>query len=523
MDKKNYTIKTKLHSHNPKVVDKLIGGNGILSMLNDVMGNISKAPKMETPFHLLNDHDFDHTDPIVDKFMNMGGPKHVVKIFKIDSPDDISEAMHHLASTLQETRLALVRKELRNIFASLQSALDIDNEAVKLERTASKMKTSSRGFHQGESLCSVESLMKIANQKEMVALDDVEKMISAGGYVFLSRAAEIVKNMYESYSTPRNTRVAYTTLATQDGEPYLMCPKGIYINGQAVPMEVSKCRHNCIDSKVTKDGSVSCNYQAWIKQSFQTHDVVMGRLDTTRHADNEANLLNIEEGKRKRHDDEVGYERLFEESDLEAAKLRKKDVNQTDNREKQLSDLKAVQYGHTVDDKKLNQHVKLSQTNHNKTIEEQLPNREEVKKSLFDRLVDKYNNKVVETEVIEKNLSDNAGLYDQKGEQEDSTINLVNEMKEKPVNVIKEINDNAGDGSDESISHNLNKTAKKKDDLKSFDSHLEEKRTNEVIDKNIEALLSEDADWGHQFADEDLKHFANELGLDYILEQSRED
>lgn len=520
MDKKNYTIKTKLHSHNPKVVEKLIGGNGVFEMLNDVLGNM---PKMETPFHLLENDDFDHTDPIVDKFMNMGGPKHVVKIFKINSPDDITEAMHHLASTLQETRLALVRKELRNIFASLQSALDIDNDAVKLERTASKMKTSSRGFHQGESLCGVESLMKIANNKEYNTLVDVEKMISAGGYVFMSRASEIIKNMYESISTPRNTRVAYTTLATQDGEPYLMCPKGIYINGQTVPMETSKCRENCIDSRKERDGSVSCNYQAWIKQSFQTHDVVMGRLDTTRHPDNEANLLNIEEGKRKRHDDEVGYERLFEESNLEATKLRKKEVNQTDNREKQLSDLKAVQYGHSVDDKKLNQHVKLSQTNHFKTIEDQLPNREEVKKSLFDRLVDKYNNKVAETEDIESNLADNAGLYDQKGDQEDSTIHMINDMKENPKHIIKEINDEAGDGSEDSVSHTLNKTAKKKDDLNSFDSHLEEKRTNEDIDKNIEALLGEDAEWGHQFADEDLKHFADELGLDYILEKSRED
>ena len=520
MDKKNYTIKTKLHSHNPKVVDKLIGGNGVLDMLGDVLGNM---PKMETPFHLLENDDFDHADPIVDKFMNMGGPKHVVKIFKINSPDDITEAMHHLASTLKETRLALVRKELRNIFASLQSALDINNDAVKLERTASKMKTASRGFHQGESLCGVESLLKIANNKEYNTLVDVEKMISAGGYVFLSRAAEIVKNMYESYSTPRNTRVAYTTLATQDGEPYLMCPKGIYINGQAVPMETSKCRENCIDSRKERDGSVSCNYQAWIKQSFQTHDVVMGRLDTTRHPDNEANLLNIEEGKRKRHDDEVGYERLFEESKLDAAKLRKKEVNQTDSMEKQLSDLKAVQYGHSVDDKKLNQHVKLSQTNHNKVIEDQLTNREEVKKSLFDRLVDKYNNKVDESESIETNLADNAGLYDQKGDQEDSTIHMINDMKENSKYIIEEINDKAGDGSEDSVAHTLNKTAKKNDDLKSFDSHLEEKRTNKNIDKNIEALLGEDADWGHQFADEDLKHFADELGLDYILEKSRED
>lgn len=520
MDKKNYTIKTKLHSHNPKVVEKLIGGGGVLNMLNDVLGNL---PKMETPFDMLGNDDFDHSDPIVEKFMDMGGPKHVVKIFKINSPNDISKAMQHLASSLNETRLALVRTELRKIFASLQSALDINNKAVKLERKASKIKTSSRGFHQGEALSGVEYLTKFANNKELEALVDVEKMICAGGYVFMSRAAEIVKNMYESYSTPRNTRVAYTTLATQEGEPFLMCPKGIYINGQAVPMEASKCRENCIDSRKERDGSVSCNYQAWIKQSFQTHDVVMGRLDTTRHPDNEANLLNIEEGKRKRHDDEVGYERLFEESDLDAAKLRKKEVNQTDNREKQLSDLKAVQYGHSVDDKKLNQQVKLSQTNHYKTIEDQLPNREEVKKSLFDRLVDKYNNKVTETEVIEENLTDNAGLYDQKGDQEDSTIHMINDMKENPKHIIKEINDEAGDGSEDSVSHTLNKTAKKKDDLKSFDSHLEEKRTNEDIDKNIEALLGEDADWGHQFADEDLKHFADELGLDYILEKSRED
>jgi hypothetical protein len=96
-------------------------------------------------------------------------------------------------------------------------------------------------------------------------------------------------------------------------------------------------------------------------------------------------------------------------------------------------------------------------------------------------------------------------------------------MKERPVHIIKEINDKASDGSEDSIAHTLNKTAKKKEDLKSFDSQLEEKRTNKNIDKNIETLLGEDDDLGHQFADDDLKHFANELGLDYILEQSRED
>ena len=37
------------------------------------------------------------------------------------------------------------------------------------------------------------------------------------------------------------------------------------------------------------------------------------------------------------------------------------------------------------------------------------------------------------------------------------------------------------------------------------------------VDKNIEALLSDD-DNGHQFSEEDLKHFASELGLDSYLD-----
>ena len=60
-------------------------------------------------------------------------------------------------------------------------------------------------------------------------------------------------------------------------------------------------------------------------------------------------------------------------------------------------------------------------------------------------------------------------------------------------------------------------------DLKSFDSILAEKRLNEDIDQTIEALLEEEEDYGHQFSEDDLKHFADEMGLDYILEKSRED
>jgi len=521
MEKKNYTIKMKLQSQNPKTVGKLIGGTGILDMLKNIMGNLSPMNSMpESPFHDLENDDIDASDPVGAKLLNMGGPKHVVKIFRMQSPEDMHHAMKHLANTLSETRNAYIRKELRHLFASINCALGNENDAFTMERIASKLPKKSPGLWQAESIATVERLMKVANVQEYDALVEIDKMLSNGGYAHVANASKIAKNMYEAISTPRNTRIAYTTLATTDGEPILMCPKGKVEFGSAVPMEASKCRWNCIDSRLDVDGNVRCNYESWMKQSFQSHDVVMGRLDTTRHPDNEANLLNIKDGERKTHEDEIGYEKMFEDSDLKAAKLRKDKPNTDDSMEKQLADLPAVGYGHTVDDKKLNK--RTAQSDHSKTIEDQLPRKGEQKKSLFDLLVSKYNTKVNLDEKIEVNLEDNAGLYDRKGEEDKSTIEKINEMKKNPINVSEEINEDAGDGDDKSLPDHLNKTASK--DEKSFDNMLEDKRTNKKLDKTIEEMLEDDAEnWGHQFSDDDLKEFAKHLGLDYILEESREE
>ena len=59
--------------------------------------------------------------------------------------------------------------------------------------------------------------------------------------------------------------------------------------------------------------------------------------------------------------------------------------------------------------------------------------KEEVKKSLFDRLVDKYNNVNDESKTKEENLEENAGLYHRK-EQEDSTAHILNKNEEKQNN-----------------------------------------------------------------------------------------
>ena len=48
-------------------------------------------------------------------------------------------------------------------------------------------------------------------------------------------------------------------------------------------------------------------------------------------------------------------------------------------------------------------------------------------------------------------------------------------------------------------------------------------RKNDKYTESIESLLESHEDWGHQFSEDDLKDFANELGLDYVMESKREE
>lgn len=54
---------------------------------------------------------------------------------------------------------------------------------------------------------------------------------------------------------------------------------------------------------------------------------------------------------------------------------------------------------------------------------------------------------------------------------------------------------------------------------------IEDRRKNDKYKVNIESLLDDEDDdnLGHQFSDDDLKRFADELGLDYVLESKREE
>jgi hypothetical protein len=250
----------------------------------------------------------------------------------------------------------------------------------------------------------------------------------------------------------------------------------------------------------------------------------MARLDVHRHPDNEANLLNLAEGERSKKltEGEVGFEARFENSDRGVNKVRGKH-NESDSREKQLSNAKQSSYGHQQGDKPVLR-PKQAQSDSMKTIDSQLPREEQSGNDYLEALLRKLNKAESETETTrEEQLED--GLYSRKGDMEKSYAEQLLDSKE-PKNYRDELNKDKAEPK-ESVTNLLNKniSASKKIDEKSIEKDLESHRKNNKNDKTIEELLSDtdDDDLGHQFSEDDLKNFANELGLDYIMESKREE
>ena len=546
---KGYKIKATYETHDPKkiqdIMDKkpLVGGTGLLSMLQDTIAGLGDGDStpMSSPFHVLNMNDFDD-DPVISAFKNMGGPENIVKIVALPE----KEAHHHLHNAfnkLNNIKLAEERNTIRYAYMALQNFLNKNNEAARLERVAYKSTDKSAGYWQIEAINSLDKLKKFASTSLRISkLESARNVILSGNKLQTTKVSNYLHNWYSEITPKENRRVAYTTLSTQANEPYLLCPKGKFQGYKApIPMEISKCRENCIDSRVDKEGHVTCAYQDWLKVAFQSHDEVMARLDVHKHPDNEANALELKEGERSKKltEGEIGFEARFDNSDRGANKIRGKQ-NVDDSREKQLSDAKQSSYGHQQGDKPV-MRPKQAQTDSNKTIDSQLPRKEQKGTDYLEMLLRKLNGKESVTDEVRENQLDSDGLYTHRGEMEESYADQLNVKSKDPINYRDELNKNK-DESKDSIIHQLDKniTASKKElnqeqilnetrkknvvDV-SRDKQLEDRRQNTKITKNIEALLdSEDEDSiGHHFSEEDLKRFADELGLDYIMESKREE
>ena len=546
---KGYKIKATYETHDPKkiqdIMDKkpLVGGTGLLSMLQDTIAGLGDGDStpMSSPFHVLDMNDFGD-DPVISAFKNMGGPENIVKIVALPEKE-AHQHLHKAFNKLNNIKLAEERNTLRYAYMALQNFLNKNNEAARLERVAYKTTDKSAGYWQIEAINSLDKLKKFASTSLRTSkLESARNVVLSGNKLQTTKVSNYLHNWYSEITPKENRRVAYTSLSTQANEPYLLCPKGKFQGYKApIPMEISKCRENCIDSRVDKDGHVTCAYQDWLKVAFQSHDEVMARLDVHKHPDNEANALELKEGERSKKltEGEIGYEARFDNSDRGANKIRGKQ-NVDDSREKQLSDAKQSIYGHQQGDKPVLR-PKQAQTDSNKTIDSQLPRKDQKGTDYLEMLLRKLNDKESVTDEVRENQLDSGGLYNHRGEMEESYADQLNVSGKDPINYRDELNKDKDEPKD-SIIHQLDKniTASKKElnqeqilnDTRKKnvvdvprDKQLEDRRQNTKIIKNIEALLdAEDEDSiGHHFSEEDLKRFADELGLDYIMESKREE
>jgi hypothetical protein len=513
--------KEKKEKQSEGIENALLGGSGLMQAILETMEQIveaiksgEKVSKEETPMDIIQDEDLNDNDPVVQEFLNDGGCQGVVRIMRFVAPEEAVEKLASVVDRLQAVRQAHRRTLLRQIFAAVQTARGIDNEAVRLERLAHRMESASRGFYQAEAVVAIDQLLSdTPDVNERRTLLAARNGILEGEDASLDAAAFRLRSLFAStLPKEQSIRVAYTTLRTQDGEPYLLCPKGKHVMGYPVPMEVSKCRENCIDSRMAADGSVSCQYQTWLK-SADSHDKAMARLDVHRHPDNEFNLLTLAEGERAKPwtEGEIPLEKRFEDSTQGVNKLRDKAPADA-SLEAQLDKAKAGKPGHRSDTAtplgeinakvaKFNfQRRVTAQTAADKTLEEQMPKgHTDATKVLEEQIRAQANNSVHEMHETprEQQLDVTTSLNGHRGEMEESYAHQL-AAEGKPAESVSETLNDQEEMGGVRVTEKLSPTASKVVELdaesdESLGAQIEEKHSEEAYgDEAIEAMLEDE-------------------------------
>lgn len=208
----------------------LIGGGGLLRLLEEfipLLGGLGEGEEADeiNPFESLDDSDFDPHDAVIEQFKNdLGGCGGVVKIVRMQGPDAI-EKLSEVTDQLRHIRTAQNLQRMREVFSSIHAA--------------------KQGQGRGQ-LVAVALLQRLASDATTAAeqrtLLKAREAVLAGEHDQLDAAAFRVQKLFAATLPSKPTRLAYTSLSTQDGEGYLLCPKAKKQLGHAVPMELSKCQ-----------------------------------------------------------------------------------------------------------------------------------------------------------------------------------------------------------------------------------------------------------------------------------------
>lgn len=312
----------------------LLKGSNLIEMLNHLMSHLAmpqpdmpSALKMIPLGHEINDEDFDDTDPVISKFKDMDGCQGVMRIIKLEP----SQAIERLSNNIMELQNIRKASNLINIRKAFEAIKDFSFENSGSEQLKA-VKLLDELYNNSE------------NEQEKFAFAKAKRAVLAGNAEYIDAAAYRLQNVFANNVKNTNTRLAFIESGrTPEGVPYLKCPKARHQLGNAIDMPITSCRDNCIDSRTTQDGKVTCAYQDWLKTAADNHINVIARLDEMHPEDNQTNRLNLKDGERFNPSslaiDTMTFEARMEEK-LKQIKSKTKPINE--NIEGRLEDPKLL-------------------------------------------------------------------------------------------------------------------------------------------------------------------------------------
>ena len=207
------------------------------------------------------------------------------------------EALASVADNLQTIKQEVSSYGLRKAHNLIQNIRNANNEAVLLDNQVNDFKPENGISAQIKAAQLVSFLSKYIdgkNSRDILAL--AVNNIHAGK---LKDASEEIREVFSSIHPDKLVKTAYSTMRNLFGEAYQMCPKGIYVSGNAVPMPVGNCVDYCVDVRVNRDGSVGCNYVKWLNENLITQSQALNFPDHIHDKiHDEQETMNLETGQR---------------------------------------------------------------------------------------------------------------------------------------------------------------------------------------------------------------------------------
>jgi hypothetical protein len=308
-----------------QLIESLGEEHGIDNPEGHIEGKV-KIMKIDNPLDVLENDDFDHSCPVISKLEKDFGDNLPDKLSPLFDWDEVreegTEGLEHFAGTYKKfvthlTRLVESQKlsNLRMAYSHLSRLLKNEEDVNSKYKALNNLRVSQKYTTKSD---------------EFLEINKAIDAVLTGTSEFIDAAKYRTHKVFAANVEAPNIRVAYTQLSTQPGEDFLMCPKGLDMLGYPVAMEISKCRDNCIDSRVNREtGVVTCGYKNWINRVADTNANALARLEVHRHPDNKKNLLSLD-GKRGNPDEGESIEASLTSTKANDSKPT------SDSREKQL-------------------------------------------------------------------------------------------------------------------------------------------------------------------------------------------